>query len=61
MALGSSNEMIVHLEIARELGYAEAGLCNNLIEEYTIIARMLYRLIENWKTYPSRGASQAAA
>jgi four helix bundle protein len=53
IALGSSNEMIVHLEITRELGYAELGVCNQLIDEYTIICKMLYRLIENWRQSPS--------
>ena len=46
--------MIVHLEIARELGYALPNVCNDLIEEYMVVTRMLYRLIENWRTYPSR-------
>ncbi len=60
ISLGSANEMIVHLEIARELGYAQTKACNDLIEDYTIVTRMLYRLIENWRTYPTRpnGASE---
>ncbi len=53
IALGSSNEMVVHLEIARELNYSKAETCNSLIEEYTVICKMLYRLIENWRTIPS--------
>jgi four helix bundle protein len=52
IALGSSNEMIVHLEITRELGYAGLDECNPLIEDYTIICKMLYRLIENWRASP---------
>jgi four helix bundle protein len=51
MALGSANEMIVHLEITQELGYAQATLCHTLTDEYTIICKMLYRLSENWHTY----------
>lgn len=54
MALGSANELIVHLEIARELEYTRAQVCNDLIEEYTIICKMLYRLIENWRTIPAK-------
>ena len=54
IALGSANEMIVHLEITRELEYAKAENCNSLIEEYTIICKMLYRLIENWRTLPAK-------
>jgi four helix bundle protein len=61
ISLGSANEMIVHLEIARELGYAQSKACNELIEEYSIVTRMLFRLIENWRTYPSRpsGANES--
>ncbi len=54
IALGSANEMIVHLEVTRELGYAKAETCDPLIEEYTIICKMLYRLIENWRTLPAK-------
>lgn len=50
MALGSANEMIVHLEITQELGYAQATLCHTLTDEYTVTCKMLYRLIENWRT-----------
>jgi four helix bundle protein len=53
IALGSANEMIVHLEIARELNYAEPNACDALIDDYNIIGKMLYRLIESWHT-PSR-------
>ena len=60
IALGSSNEMIVHLEITRELSYAMQDPCNQLIDEYTIICKMLYRLMENWRTSPTpAGRSQA--
>ena len=51
LSLGSANEMMVHLEIARELGYATPEVCNNLIEEYNVVGKMLYRLIENWRTH----------
>ncbi len=54
ISLGSANEMIVHLEIVRELGYAPPEVCNSLIEEYTVVAKMLYRLIESWRSYPPR-------
>ncbi len=53
MALGSANEMIVHLEIARELGYDTPENCGTLIEEYNVIGKMLYRLIENWRSTPT--------
>jgi four helix bundle protein len=50
IALGSANEVIVHLEITRELGYAEPAACNALIEEHTVICKMLFRLLENWRS-----------
>jgi len=53
IALGSSNEMIVHLEIMREIGYSGSDECNQLINDYTIICKMLYRLIENWRSLPT--------
>ena len=53
IALGSSNEMIVHLEITRELGYMDADQCNKLIEDYTAICKMLYRLSERWRSFPA--------
>jgi four helix bundle protein len=60
MALGSANEMIVHLEIAQALEYAAAEACQTLIEEYTIVCKMLYRLIENWRTLPSGSGKPAS-
>ncbi len=53
LALGSANEVIVHLEIGRELEYIERKRLDDLIEEYTVICKMLYRLIENWRTWPT--------
>jgi four helix bundle protein len=50
IALGSANEMVVHLEIAHELGYAQTTTCHALAAEYTVICKMLYRLSENWRT-----------
>ena len=53
ISLGSANEMVVHLEITRQLEYAKADVCNELIEEYTLICKKLYRLMENWHTIPA--------
>jgi four helix bundle protein len=53
MALGSANEMIVHLEITRELGYDTPENCDGPIGEYDVIGKMLYRLIENWRSTPT--------
>lgn len=54
MALGSANEMVVHIEIACELEYAKVETCNILTEDYVVICKMLYRLIENWRTIPAK-------
>ena len=52
LALGSANETIVHLEIARALVYADQAAAENLIETYNAIGKMLYRLIETWHSAP---------
>ena len=49
-AMGSATEMKVHLEIAFALGYASAEEVQPLIEEYEVLARQLYRLIERWQS-----------
>jgi four helix bundle protein len=48
-ALGSTNEMIVHLQIAETLGYAADKDLEGLIESYRVVGRMLTRLAENWR------------
>ncbi len=50
-ALGSANEMIVHLRFAKDLDYLLSKFCNEAIEEYNIISKSLVNLIRNWKTY----------
>lgn len=49
-AMGSATEMEVHLEIARELGYITVEESVRLVDEYRILARQLYRLIEKWRS-----------
>ncbi len=49
MALGSSNEMMVHLAIAKELGYVTEKESQDLIEGYRIVSKQLSKLIANWK------------
>ena len=60
IALGSANEMVVHLEIAQALGYASLEECTHLIDDYTVIAKMLYKLNENWQTYPASRSHESA-
>jgi len=44
-ALGSSNEMIVLLKLSKDLGYLTE---EKIIEEYDILGKQLYKLIERW-------------
>ena len=48
-ALGSANEMIVHLQIAECLEYVRHDDCEGLIAQYRSISQMLVRLIEKWR------------
>jgi four helix bundle protein len=48
VAMGSANEMIEHLETAVALGYASQDTCQPYIEQYTVVAKQLNRLIQTW-------------
>ncbi len=50
IAQGSSNEMVVHLEIAKRLHYIKCEESEKLQERYRIIGRKLNRLITVWKS-----------
>lgn len=50
-SMGSANEMVEHLEIALELEYASEKICSQYIEEYTIVAKQLNKLIQNWRKF----------
>ncbi|MBI5287667.1 MAG: four helix bundle protein [Chloroflexi bacterium] len=54
IALGSTNEMIVHLEVGEAVGYFTADEIEPLMQEYEIVAKQLYRLIQNWKVFSNR-------
>jgi four helix bundle protein len=47
-AVGSANEMVVHLQVAECLEYASKDEGDPLIAEYRVVGRMLVRLIEKW-------------
>ncbi len=47
-AMGSANEMVVCIEIAKLLEYGEVQECKALISEYEIIGKQLNRLIQSW-------------
>ncbi len=53
-ALGSANEVIVHLEIAVAVGFSSQEDVASLIEGYEIVGKQLYRLSENWRSFESR-------
>lgn len=48
-AMGSANEMLVHLQIARQLGYVDQNDANSLTERYQIVCRQMNKLIQNWR------------
>jgi four helix bundle protein len=50
ISMGSANEMVVHLEISRRLGYISDEDSNKLQEDYRIIGKMLNRLINSWES-----------
>lgn len=49
-ALGSANEIEVHVEIARRLDYITADTQQEVQETYSVIGRQLAGLINSWKT-----------
>jgi four helix bundle protein len=53
-ALGSANEVMVHLRIAEKLGYLANDDVAALIEEYSILAKQLYRLMQSWRHFDSQ-------
>lgn len=50
-AVGSCNEMEVHLNIARDLGYLDRSICDQLISKYIALGGKLTNLRKNWKSY----------
>jgi four helix bundle protein len=50
-AMGSANEMIEHLETAIALEYASQDICQPHIEQYTIVAKQLNKLIQKWRKF----------
>ena len=50
-AIGSANEMEVHIETARDLGYWQKDFCESLLIRYQRLGGKLRNLQRNWKTY----------
>jgi four helix bundle protein len=57
IAMGSANEMEVHLRMTRDFGFADESECHRLIDEYKVIGKQLRRLIERWRTIEPTPAS----
>jgi four helix bundle protein len=50
-AIGSANEMEVHLETARDLNYLQRDLCDKVMLRYQHLGGKLTNLQRNWKTF----------
>jgi len=51
IAMGSANEMVEHLETAIALEYTSQDVCQPYLEEYTIVAKQLNKLIRTWHKF----------
>ena len=50
-AIGSCNEMEVHLSMTRDLSFWSKDFCNELIERYILLGGKIVNLQKNWRTY----------
>ncbi len=50
IAMGSADEMVEHLDTAVALAYTSQAIYQPYKEQYTIVAKQLYKLIQNWHT-----------
>lgn len=55
IAMGTSDEIIAHLQVAKILGKRisriNQKICDTLIEKYKVESKQIQQLIKNWKTY----------
>jgi len=51
VAVGSSNEMEVHLSLASDLHYLGLKFCEELIVRYQFLGGKIVQLRKNWKTF----------
>ena len=49
MAIGSCDEMKILIDFAKDLKYIDEETHKELIEEYEIIGKMLYRMHQKWQ------------
>jgi hypothetical protein len=60
MAITSYRDLDVYQRSMKALvAIHKAEGCNSLIEEYTIICKMPYHLIENWRTLPAKPSERS--
>lgn len=50
-AIGSCNEMEVHISIAKDLNFWTKEFCEDLEKQYLFLGGKLTNLRNNWKTY----------
>lgn len=50
-SIGSANEMEVHIETARDLGYLNKDFSDSLLKRYQQLGGKLTNLRKNWKTF----------
>lgn len=55
MAMGTSDELITHIQVAKILAkrvnHINQKLCDSLIDRYKIESKQIQQLIKNWRTY----------
>ena len=49
IALGSANEIEVLLDMSKDLGYIDANTHNRLTQEYVVLRKQIFTLIEKWQ------------
>ena len=49
MSIGSCDEMKILIEFSKDLGYISKETYKEIIGEYDLIGKMLYKLHQNWK------------
>ena len=50
-AIGSSNEMEVHVSMARDLSFWDKSFCDDLLKRYLLLGGKLTNLRNKWKTF----------
>lgn len=50
IALGSSEEILVWIDFAKDLGYLDEASWQDFQKSYTVICKQLYTVIDKWKS-----------